>query len=496
MRVQEFWLHHGVERNPYDQEDAQTDQVFKQHCLNGTHHPAWDKIFGHAGDPSTAVVFGEKGAGKTALRLQMVDEIDKHNANHPNERTFVVEYDDFNPFLDRFRDRLWGSARKPERALSYWRLWDHMDAILSLAVTRLIDLILRDRPDTTTGSSVILPERLASLSRLQQRDLLQLGIFYDRSSSMPKTERWSALRKRLKFSNLMAGWDLAVGLGVTLLLVIGLISAGGISQFQSYWPWIVMLVAWAPYLLRNAWLLGLAWRVKHQMRVVDHDLLTLRKLLATFERKELIDQPIPARDRSDDRYESFQKLQSILKSLGFTGILVVVDRVDEPHLINGSAERMRDLLWPMFDNKFLKHPGIGFKLLLPIEVSWFLAKADREFYERSRLDKQNLIRSLHWTGESLYDVALARFKACDKSGKGGFRGMFDPAISDSELISSFERLRVPRHMFKFMHRLVVEHCNRYTDENPRWNITRETLQSVLAIYTRELQEFDRGIGTV
>ena len=62
------------------------------------------------------------------------------------------------------------------------------------------------------------------------------------------------------------------------------------------------------------------------------------------------------------------KLQNVLRTLGFSGIVVLVDRVDEPYLINGSAELMRALVWPLLDNKLLKHPGIGFKLLLPSEL--------------------------------------------------------------------------------------------------------------------------------
>ena len=50
-------------------------------------------------------------------------------------------------------------------------------------------------------------------------------------------------------------------------------------------------------------------------------------------------------------------------------------------------------------------------------------------------------------------------------------------------------------MFKFLYRLLVEHCNRFTEENPQWKISRETLQSSLALYERDLREFDRGIGT-
>ncbi len=99
------------------------------------------------------------------------------------------------------------------------------------------------------------------------------------------------------------------------------------------------------------------------------------------------------------------KLQSVLRTLGFTGIVVLVDRVDEPYLINGSAELMKALVWPMLDNKLLKHPGMGFKLLLPAELIHFVDREDRDFHQRARLDKQNLIRSLEWTGQSLYDLA-------------------------------------------------------------------------------------------
>ena len=70
MKIEQFLRHHGIAGNPFSEEDAQTDTVFKRRCLATIHHPAWDKFFGSPADPSTALVFGEKGSGKTALRLQ------------------------------------------------------------------------------------------------------------------------------------------------------------------------------------------------------------------------------------------------------------------------------------------------------------------------------------------------------------------------------------------------------------------------------------------
>jgi hypothetical protein len=207
---------------------------------------------------------------------------------------------------------------------------------------------------------------------------------------------------------------------------------------------------------------------------------------------------MPSRDRSDDRYELLAKLQRILKPLGFTSMVIVVDRVDEPHLINGSAQRMRDFLWSMFDNKFLKHPGIGFKMLLPKDVVYFLNREEKEFYERSRLDKQNLIKSLEWTGESLFDMATNRIRACLAEGAdrnitiGSF---FADDVTTEDLVSRFARLRVPRHLFRFLYRLLTEHCNRSTEDNPSWKISRSVLDTAMESYTRELEAMDRGLGT-
>ena len=139
MRIQQFLEHHQIVRNPFAEEDAQTDPVFKEHCIASTYHPTWDKVYGDPAEPATSIVFGEKGSGKTAMRLQISSHLDQYNREHPNERLFVVHYDDFNPFLDRFRSRLSRRRRRADRVLAEWRLWDHRDVILSLSVTDLVD---------------------------------------------------------------------------------------------------------------------------------------------------------------------------------------------------------------------------------------------------------------------------------------------------------------------------------------------------------------------
>jgi hypothetical protein len=496
MNIQQFLEHHGILRNPFAEEDAQTDPVFKEFCISRVYHPAWDKIYGNPAEPSTSIVFGEKGAGKTALRLQIVRHIEEHNRAHPNARLFVIEYDDFNPFLDRFRGRLSHRQQRVDRVLSQWKLWDHMDAILSLGVTQLVDWILQSRQH----SAVTPPEerlKIENLDRLQARDLLLLAACYDQSASETFHGRWSRLRRRLRFWTTLAHWPLALGILVTLAVFGFVLSIQQWSWLAEPWPYLFAALGWLPWLWQAWSRLRTAWGVRRQLRVVNHDANPLRRVLMNFRATELDNQPLPTKDRTDDRYAMLGKLQSVLKTLGYAGIFVLVDRVDEPHLVNGSTEQMRALLWPMLDNKFLKHPGIGFKLLLPVELHYYIRREEREFYERARLDKQNMIPSLEWTGEALYDIATARLRACAAPGKTpSLRDLFDESISDRRLVEALRTLRVPRHVFKFLYRLLVAHANTFTAESPSWKISAATFESVLAIYQRDQDAMERGVGAV
>ncbi len=499
MKVHQFLDHYGVTENPFSQEDAASDSVFQGHCLEGTHHPAWDKVYGDPKSPSTSVVFGEQGSGKTALRLQMINKLVQHNQQNPQERAFIVEYDDFNAFLDNFRERLSGSRRKPEKALQNWRLWDHMDAILCLATTRLANLVRHDGKDAAEPSASLTTTQLNSLTRPQKRDLLLLGAFYDNNRELAPDVRWGSLRRKLRFTTWSTWKGFLIGVLLTVLFVLGVYyfkDTTGIG-WLSPWFWGAVVVGWLPYVGRILAAQWTAWRVSRQIRVIDHGTPNLRKILLQLDQGELAGQPVPSRARGDDRYELVMKLQSVLKTLGFTSIVVLVDRVDEPHLINGNAERIRDLLWPLFDNKFLKHPGIAFKLLLPSAVVGFLNRQEKEFYERSRLDKQNLIQSLAWTGQALYDVANDRIRACAKLAEKPptLQSFFADSISQAELVSQLDRLRAPRHLFKFLYRLLVDHCSKYTEDQPEWKIQANTLQVSMTMFQRDLENYDRKQGT-
>ena len=153
---------------------------------------------------------------------------------------------------------------------------------------------------------------------------------------------------------------------------------------------------------------------------------------------------------------------------------------------------MKSLMWPLLDNKLLKQPGVGFKLLLPDDLGRLVDREESSFFQRARLDKQNMIRSLEWSPQSLYDVANARIKACSKNPEQvSFKSLFEDQISEIRINDALRSLRVPRNLFQFMYRLLVAHCNAHTEEEPEWKFKSDTFESTFALFRRDQEVFVR-----
>ncbi len=298
MKLQQFLEHHALASNPFADEDAQTDLVFKGACIRSVFHPAWDKIYGDPSEPATSVVFGEKGSGKTAMGMQIVRRLADYNADHPDRQVFVVQYDDFNPFLDRFRERLRGRSRRIDRALGQWRLWDHIDAVLSLAVTQLVDRILEVRQARHPAARDETPP-VEKLDASQVRDVVLLASIYDQSTAENPVQRWQRLRKKLRSSTWKSKWDLAVGSLVTVLAVALFVWLG---WWRTHWPWMLaaIVAGWLPCVFRFLKYTWRAWQIARSTRVLHHAIHPLRKILLSFPSGRLVGQPLPvsATDRS------------------------------------------------------------------------------------------------------------------------------------------------------------------------------------------------------
>lgn len=493
MNLQDFLQHHHLAHNPFAEEDAQTDAVFKQHCIDSTFHPAWDKVFGSPADPSTSIVFGQKGSGKTAMRLQLDKHIRAYNRQNPDARVFVIHYDDFNGYIGHMQAHLGGwSTRKPEKVLGHFGIQDHMDAILAQGVTALVDQVLQTSQSSLNPDAAVRQDAVDRLDKNQRADLLLLATSYDQSMLGNTSVRWEQLRSRLRIPKWQASVDWLIawlGSAIAAAVFAWLFYRGDLKLVTAAVGFIVVaLLVSGKYLWRLFHCYARARQMSRNCRVRRQSISEQARLMLKQPWSRWASEPMPVDRVSASRYELLEKFQHILRTLGFPGILVLVDRVDEPQLVNGQPERMRLLVWPLLDNKLLKHPGVGFKLLLPQELQYFVDRETREFHERARLDKQNVIAGFDWTGEALFDLTSARMKACAEPGFTPMpTDLFDPAIDAQRLIGAMRDLRVPRNLFRFLYRVVSEHCKKYTASQPQYKVAVSTFESVLAVSQEEFR---------
>jgi hypothetical protein len=501
MKIRDLFEHHGVLGNPFAEEDAQNDVVFKSSCIKTSFHSAWDKIYGDPAEPATSVVFGEKGSGKTALRIQMIRMLTEYNTDHSEVRPLVIDYSDLNPFIDRFRHRF-PQGRKIQKVFARWELWDHLDAVLSLGVTQLIDRILEPGQTTHPAAVDLKPLPIEKLNSHQVRDLLLLASCYDTSRSENSLSRWSRLSKKLRYrtwkSLVSNNGEISLGIiGTIISAWIAFYWAGSLGFLANRWFYLTLFVLWLPLLWKMLQRFWKAWSLKRSLRVLPHLKSNLFKILMRLQKPDFNGMPFPVSGNTENRYEMLAKFLGVCNTLGLNGMIVLMDRVDEPYLVNGSAELMKLIVWPIFDNKLLKHERVGLKLLLPNQLLDFMEREGRDFHQRARIDKQNLIRSLDWTGESLLDLANARLAACAADGKSpNMTDFFEPSLDRRRLVDAFAKLKVPRHLFKFLYSMFGQHVNKHTDTEPVWKIPEATFETVLSLYLRDRDAAERNLGVV
>mgnify|MGYP001166147556 CR=1 FL=1 len=518
MNLERFLEHHGLSMNPFDAEEARHDRVFQKLAVQAQqNHPDFAKIAGRVDQPSTAVVFGEKGSGKTAIRLMMGQRIAFHNESYPNERVLLVAYDDLNPVLDNFlqfrsRNRSRFSRSKNDKPLEEFRLQDHQDAILSLAVTKLVDALTQTSEDQSDPLPLpkLTRKFVSAIPRQSRMDMLVLAALYDQPRSGSAIRRWGKLQRVLRMGKWVAPtWTKYAAITLTVLTLIAtavgyLHHLNWVTTHRLILPGSAVLAVlaigfWGYWGLRG-------WKLRSLDKAITRDTPTIRReprriarLFSRYCLPELAGQPWPdGQLRSDARYALTQRLIGFLSHMGYKGLTILVDRMDEPSVISGNPERMRAITWPLLDNKFLQQEHVGVKLLLPIELRHILHRQDSDFFQTARLDKQHTIDRLVWSGATLYDLCSARLTACqrDPSRPLYLTDMFDPEVTREVLIEALDDMQQPREAFKFLYGVLQEHCRMSTQEQPRFLIPRLTLDAVRRQHAQRIADLRRGLAPV
>ncbi len=514
MKIETFLAHYNIRENPFGAEEARHDPVFDRLLAQDMTHPEFAKVLGQVDRPSSSVVFGEKGSGKTAIRLMIDRHIAKHNAEHPDRLVMVVPYDDLNPMLDRIIQAHDGNL---EAALNQLRLADHQDTILSLSISQFNDVLLGERPtDPITKTQPAhnpreLTRKLRKLPKQTRINLAVLAALYDQPRTGSVLNRWRRVRRRLGL-----GWFPAVPWIWLITILACLIAAGcGIAYLiqgnaSPQAPWLLLGLGLAVAAALIGSLVGawgalqrylLAKRIAAEMPATGRTISQLSDLFQELGPRYLSGQPLPvihSKDADDCRYQLTNRFLEAIAPLGYAGLTVLVDRVDEPTAIHGRADRMRAIIWPMLDNKFLQQKGVGIKLLLPIELRHMVHRESPAFFEEARLDKQHMIDRLTWSGATLYDICSARLQAClDSETEPSpiqLMDLFAEDVTRDAVIDALDQMQQPRDAFKFLYNLIQEHCRLNPEDMPNFKIARITLDNVRRIHAQRVNDRLRGVS--
>lgn len=541
MNLTQFLDHWKIVENPFRGEEARQDPVFlrleaaSQAGMAGnaqaanipaqpmpgvTAHSDFEKIAGDFAQPSTAMVFGEKGSGKTAIRLQLADRLAAYNTQHPTERCLWIGYDDLNPILARFCDRA-KVEKKPNitETLGKLRLVDHIDAMLTLAVPALVDAFLKENTVRTAAPPVVivLPDEPRKLIKKMDRqlrlDFLALQVAYDRPDVATGAEvRTHRLRRALRLSPPIASlvWTLLTLTGWIPAVVVGYfawtkgqvtLDWSQLMQAQSIlWPIAGLLSLYLFVLLKRAiWdrlrYITLGHRLRKQIRVSVRSDSSYGRSLRVIPQRLVDSSILPMTNSDEPRYAMLERLRRVLRHLNYASAIVVMDRVDEPTLVAGDPDRMKAVVWPMMHNKFLQQPGLAIKMLLPIELRHALFRESAAFFQEARLDKQNLIERLSWTGSMLYDLCNARLQACHAAGAQPLTliDLFADDVTKQDLIDALDQMHQPRDAFKMMYQCFVDHCASVTSDQAQWRIPRVMLETVKKAQVERVKQLYRGI---
>jgi hypothetical protein len=298
----------------------------------------------------------------------------------------------------------------------------------------------------------------------------------------------------------MMKWGSLAGLVLSLLAIVMFFV---MDPQEQRWLWILgiglLLAITAGLGGRFLWQWMKLERIAHQLakslRVMHRPRLSLRHSLLARHPDDVFASELPVSLADDTRFAMVQRLLRVVRPLGYRSILVLFDRIDEPTLINGDAKRMKAVVWPLMNNKFLQQDHFGIKMLLPLDLKHELFRESTEFFREARLDKQNLVERLTWSGAMLYDICTARLNACrpDGSEAVSLRDLFDESVSHQDLVDALDQMQQPRDAFKLMYQIIQEHCANVPEEQPVWQVPKLMLDAVRKHQVERLGNMLRGV---
>ena len=475
MFTQKWKDHWGLVDDPFSCEDADKDLLLSAIETSAV-HSSFDKMFGTPHMPSPALVFGEKGSGKSALRLIMRRRIEEHNQKNPDKKIFLVDYIEFNNFIEYFRRVI--KAGKDDKAAAHavvanWKIADHLDAILSLGVTQFIDSILENK------------NKRQDLSRKEKVDIHLLTALYYHSEKQNTSDTLNLLKKTLGYFHtgpnwraFLAGLVSLLGLGIAILPFFPNLGVSNFSKIFGATGLAIIAAAWGWIGWREWAFSDYAHTAVRNIRVFARNPLNIANILKGLTAKERKEFVLPMNSDESSRFQLLKRFLGLLKDHGYRGLYVLIDRIDEPSLLSNHNADMREFIEKILDIKLLQFEDLGLKLFLPIEMDAIHRNASPEQLKKMRLDKSNLVAELKWNGMELYEIANQRLQA-SKVGESKplqMKDMFEENFDFNHLTDTLSELGTPRHAFSFLSSVFAEYIRTLPNDLPegdaKWRVPR------------------------
>lgn len=495
------WRQHwSLDEDPFVQEDADKDPVLRRVPLEAV-HSSFDRLYGSVEAPGPGVVFGEKGSGKSSLRLAMKRRLDEESA-------FAVEYIEFDSFLSEARksDRLPPDGPKTAgRVVERFGLSDHVDAMLSLGITKLVEEVLAGKRPGARGLAPKQKATLLALASLYHHSDGRSGEEVDRG--LRRTLRFRSLRPLLRGAGRILGTLLGAGLLAVPVEVTGAAELLGIESAGGAWTWAgggLLAAVWGQALVARLVTSRRAAVATRAVRVVPPDPDPLAGLLARMPASIRRDLGLPSDASPDARLVLLERFITLLRELGSESFYVLMDRIDEATILSGRAELMRPFIEPLLEHRLLQFEGLALKLFLPIELSRLYLQASADELKSMRLDKANSIPELRWSGHELAEVATQRLRAVRAAGtpleQPGARlaDFFDGEVGEQDIRETLGELGTPRLAFGFLGALFADHARELDDDlagdSAGWLIPRRRFDVVRASWLDRARGLRRALN--
>jgi hypothetical protein len=177
----------------------------------------------------------------------------------------------------------------------------------------------------------------------------------------------------------------------------------------------------------------------------------------------------------------------LVRRMGWSGIVLLVDRIDESTLLEARVDSMGSFIDPVLEHKLLQLDGFGLKLFLPVELTPMVRGAGPDRLRRMRLDKAALVDEIRWSGQELLELADRRLAAASNGPSVSVADLLSDDLDLIEMRDALHGLGTPRMAFAFLRDLLEDHARELPDDLPRdsheWCVGRASFERQRAAWS-------------